>query len=284
MAIEQLPDLQDSYLAYFADKPLDQIWNLFLLGLARTVPIISIAPFLGAKAISNPMKVFFGIAITAIFMPFLIIKSSVPIVMDVNFILLAFKEVLIGAMMGFIISVPFFYAQAAGGLIDHQRGAQSLQVSDPTTQTQSSPLGLLYGNMMLVIFFYVGGPFLFFDALYTSYDLMPIDQFLPALFFTDKNPLWLQVIVIFNDMLKISLQLAAPALITILMSDLFLGIANRMAPQVQISFLLWSLKAFVGLAVLWAAWGLVVQQMDIQSLAWLKYFHKLVHSLDFFGK
>jgi type III secretion protein SpaR/YscT/HrcT len=269
--------IEDSYLAYFTKEPLWQIWNLFLLGLARIVPIIAIAPFLGAKAISNPMKVIFGIAITAIFMPFLITKSSVPLVVDIQFILLAVKEALIGAMMGFIISIPFFYAQAAGGLIDHQRGAQSLQVTDPSTQTQSSPVGILYGNMMLIIFFYVGGPFLFFDALYTSYEVMPIDQFLPPVFFSDKNPLWLQVILIFNDMLKISLQLSAPALITILMSDLFLGIANRMAPQVQISFLLWSLKAFVGLAVLWVSWGLIVQQMDRQALEWLKYFQRVIH-------
>src|SRR6185503_20374087 len=139
--------VEDTYFDYFTKQPLWQIWNLFLLGLARIVPIIAIAPFLGAKAISNPMKIFFGISITTIFMPFLIIHSSVPLVVDIHFILLAFKEVLIGAMMGFIISIPFFYAQAAGGLIDHQRGAQSLQVTDPSTQTQSSPLGVLYGNM-----------------------------------------------------------------------------------------------------------------------------------------
>lgn len=265
-----------SYLAYFKDQPLWQIWNIFLLGLSRTVPIIAIAPFLGAKALSNPMKIFFGVAITTIFMPFMILNSTQPLIVDMNFILLVFKEILIGSMMGFIISIPFFYAQAAGGLIDHQRGAQSLQVTDPTTQTQSSPLGLLYGNMMLVIFFFIGGPFLFFDALYTSYHIMPFDQFLPTIFFTDKNPLWLQSILIFNDILKASVQLSAPALITILMSDLFLGIANRMAPQVQISFLLWSLKAFVGLAILWAAWALIIQQMDNQALSWLAYFKKII--------
>lgn len=272
--ISQLP-IKD-YLPYFLDRPLWQIWNLFLLGAARLIPVIAISPFLGGKSITDYTKIGLGLFITIIYLPFLIVKSTTPIEMDLHFSLLLIKEVVIGSIMGLILSVPFYYAQAAGSLIDHQRGAQSLQVMDPQTQTQISPIGLLYGNIMLVFFFSIGGPAIFFDALYTSYSLMPVDQFLSPVFFTDANPLWFQIIKIFNEIIKLAVQLSAPPLITILLSDLFLGITNRMAPQVQISFLLWALKALVGLGVLWAAWWLILKQMENSLTSWLKFFSKLI--------
>lgn len=270
----QLP-LND-YLPYFLNQPLWQIWNLFLLGAARIAPVLALAPFLGGKSISNYTQIGLSFFITIIYLPFLIASSTTAVEMDIHFILLLVKEILIGSIMGLILSVPFYYAQEAGSLIDHQRGAQSLQVMDPQTQSQISPLGRLYGNIMLVLFFYIGGPAIFFDALYTSYSLMPVDQFLPSSFFSDANPFWFQVIKIFHEILKLSLQLSAPPLITILLADLFLGITNRMAPQVQISFLLWGLKAIVGLGVLWAAWWLVLKQMESNLTSWLKFFGKLI--------
>ena len=70
--------------------------------------------------------------------------------------------------------------------------------------------------------------------------------------------------------ITITLQLSAPSIIGMLLADLFLGIANRMAPQVQISFLLWSMKAYVGLGLLWLGWWFILKQLDIQGLQWIQ--------------
>ena len=178
-----------------------------------------------------------------------------------------------------MITIPFYYTQGAGALIDHQRGSQSLQVMDPSTQMQTSPLGTLFNNMTLVVFFSIGGPLLFFDALFSSYAVLPYDQFFPASFFVGTKPLWTTMIALCNLVVKLALQLSAPAIIAMLLSDLFLGIANRMAPQVQISFLLWSFKAFVGIAMVWMAWWLTLKQFEVESVTWIKTFTKLVLQL-----
>lgn len=269
----------DTYLSYVLSKPLPDVWKIFLLGMARIVPTIAFAPFLGGKMLPNSIKLGFGGAIVFIFLPFLVVQHTHPINYDIVFMLLLVKEVVIGAILGILIAVPFYYSQGAGALIDHQRGSQSLQVMDPTTQMQTSPTGTLYNDMMLVIFFSIGGPLLFFDAVFSSYSILPFDTFLSAKFFDGNQPLWLALIDLLNIIVKISLQLSAPSLIAMLLSDLFLGIANRMAPQVQISFLLWSLKAFVGIAMLWAAWWLVLKQLDIEAYNWLKFFKVIVNKL-----
>ncbi len=270
---------QGSYLSALLERSPAELWTIFLLAMARIAPTIAIAPFFGGKMVANPMKLGLTAGVALIALPFLAIKTKVAIPFDVTFMLLLFKEVIIGAMLGILVSVPFYFAQGAGALIDHQRGAQSLQVMDPSTQMQTSPTGTLYNNMLLVIFFSIGGPFLFFDGLFTSFTLLPLDSFFPMHLFEADHPLWLTLMGIFTTVVTLALQLSAPALIGMLLSDLFLGIANRMAPQVQISFLLWSFKAFVGIAMLFLSWWLVTKQLDTQAHSWLKLYDNLVHTL-----
>jgi type III secretion protein T len=269
----------DSYFSYILSRPLPEVWKIFLLGMARVVPAIALAPFLGGKMLPDSVKLGFGVAIVFIFLPFLVVHHDQTIPFDSIFMLLLFKEAIIGSILGFLISIPFYYTQGAGALIDHQRGSQSLQVMDPTTQMQTSPIGTLFNDMMLVIFFFIGGPLLFFEAVFTSYSILPYDQFFPIAFFDGSRPLWITLIELTNMIVKLSLQLSAPALIAMLLSDLFLGIANRMAPQVQISFLLWSLKAFIGIAMVWIAWWLTLKQFDVQAASWLKTFNQLIQKL-----
>lgn len=260
----------DLLLRLVETKSLWELWNLFLLGLARLIPAVAFSPFLGTKLLTDPVKIGFGVFLTFLFLPLYATKASLGLAFDAVFILALLKEVLVGGLLGFLFSLPFHAAQGAGILIDHQRGASSLQVNDPTTQSAASPIGQLYNFMMIVCFFLIGGHFFFFDAIFNSYEVFPVDQGLPPLFFTHKNPFWFTTLSFITKLLTITLQLSAPALIALLMSDLFLGIINRMAPQVQITFLLWSLKAFVGILLLWAGWWLVLKQLDTQGLAWSK--------------
>ncbi|MEZ5315288.1 MAG: EscT/YscT/HrcT family type III secretion system export apparatus protein [Chlamydiales bacterium] len=269
----------DTYLSIILSRPLDQVWNIFLLGLARIVPIIAIAPFYGGKMIGDVVKIGLGVFITLVFLPFLILTNPASFSRDCHFLLLMIKEVMIGALMGFFIAIPFYYAQGAGALIDHQRGSQSLQIMDPTSQTQTSPIGKLYNDMLLVLFFAIGGPILFFDGLFTSFSLIPFNAFFPPHFFDIQHPFWITMTGVITTVVKIGLQLSAPSLIGMLLSDLFLGIANRMAPQVQISFLLWSFKAFIGVAMLFLAWWLVIKQFDIQTTNWLKIYSNFVKEI-----
>lgn len=280
MEILAISPAEKSFISFFFDRSLWDLWLLFLLCMGRIVSIIAFAPFLGGKVLPDPMKLGYGVALTFVFFPFLIVQSkgSSPMSFDIPFMFLMVKEILIGCFIGFLASIPFYMAQGAGSLIDHERGSQSLQVTDPSTQVQSSPLGLLYNNTMIVLFFLVGGPFLFFDAITTTFQLFPVDQFMNPSFFAKDTPLWHMGIKLMHTFMVVTIQLSAPCLIALLMSDLFLGIANRMAPQVQISFLMWSMKSYVGLAILWAGWWFILKQMDQQGITWMKTMRQLIDS------
>lgn len=254
----------------FATSNFTAVLSLLFLFLARILPIIALSPFFGARVLPNPTKVFFALTLFIIFLPHLLLTMNTAPTFNVEFIFYLVKELFVGFSIGFMISLPFIIVQTAGILIDHQRGGASLMVNDPTIQNQSSPLGTLYNMVLIVVFFMVNGPFLFMDAIVSSYEVVPPDKFLNPDFFAKHSPFWIMQIQLFNQVMVISVQLAAPALIAILMTDVFLGIANRLAPQVQITFLGMPLKSLLGLTVVCFGWLLTSTEFIRQSYQWIK--------------
>jgi type III secretion protein SpaR/YscT/HrcT len=254
--------------------------SLFFLFMARFLPIIALAPFFGAKILPHPVKVSFAICMFVIFLPRLVSLITTPLNYNIPLIFLFFKEIFIGIAMGFLISMPFTIVSSAGILIDHQRGGASLMVNDPTVQNQSSPLGTLFNYVAIYLFFYIDGPFLFIDAILNSYDLVPPDAYLNRAIFHPSAPFYDMMMKLFQKVMVISIQLSAPALLSILMTDVFLGIANRLAPQVQITFLGMPLKSLLALVVVCLGWKLFGQEIVNQSRLWLSTTNEMVLLLN----
>lgn len=274
-------DVQDGYLglyvnSIFATGTPEAILGLLFISLARLLPIITLSPFLGARVLPNPVKVALGIALFAIFLP----KMAQVITSEIRFndllVLYAAKEFVVGMLIGFIMSIPFTLVQSCGFIIDHQRGASSLMVSDPAIQNQSSPLGLLFNFMLIYIFYQLDGPFLFFQVVRDSFEIVPPDRFVSPFFFTDQNVFWGMMMKMVNSFMALSIQLGAPSIIIILMTDLFLGIANRLAPQVQIIFLGLGLKSMAPLVTLTLGWYIFCNQIGKESIAWVQETKKMV--------
>lgn len=222
------------------------------------------------------IRVMFGVALTAIFLPqnLFTVHQEIPFAMP--FVGYCIKELFIGLILGFLASCPFYIAQMSGGLIDFQRGASSLQVTDPTTRTQTGSLGILYNYVLIVIFFALGGPFYFLNGVATSYTIIPVDQAVNASLFSPTIPFWKTIFNTLQLIFNLCIQLAAPSLIALMLCDMFLGIANRLAPQVQIVFLGIPVKSWVGIALLAAAWSLIIQVMGKESIHWIQTMNHLI--------
>lgn len=252
---------------------------LMFLFLARMLPIIAQAPFFGARVLPHPVKVTFAISLFVIFLPQLLqVTTSIPPFNTTTLALFA-KELFVGFLLGLLISIPFIIVQAAGMYIDHQRGGASLMVNDPTIQNQSSPIGTMFNLIFISIFFLIDGPFLFIDAISKSYELIPPDLFINHRFFEHNSAFWQKSVTLFNQVMKISVQLASPALIAILMTDVFLGIANRLATQVQITFLGLPLKSLLALAVIFVGWKAFISQLVVESYSWLNVINEMITML-----
>jgi len=254
--------------AFKQGNPL-AVLSLMFLFLCRFLPIISLSPFFGSRVLPHPVKVTFALSMFVIFLPQLLTVTTTQLTFSPYLALLLMKELFVGTLIGFIMGVPFTIVQNTGLIIDHQRGGASLMVNDPTIQNQSSPLGTLFNMVLIYIFYYIDGPFIFLNGIITSYEIIPPDLMLSSHFFEETTKLWDLIVKLFNQVMVISIQLSAPALLAILMTDAFLGIANRLAPQVQITFLGMPLKSLLALAVVCFGWKVFSEELVHQCYKWL---------------
>lgn len=273
----------DDYLSFFTSLPQVPIMSLvalFFLSLMRIVPIVALVSFLGSR-LPGPVKMGLAVSLAVILLPHLMLTSKETYDFNLAFIGYSLKEVFIGMIIGMLASVPFYIVEASGILIDYLRGSSALQVSDPLLQTQTSPIGVLLNYIVIVLFFQIDGPFIFLNGLFNSYTYIPIDTMIPSTFFTLTQPFWKAMMGLVTSFVAISIQLAAPSLVAVLMAEMFLGIANRLAPQVQIAFLGMSFKSLLALALLWAGWFFILEQAGKQSLLWMHKIETLISPITY---
>ena len=72
------------------------------------------------------------------------------------FALLAFKEALIGFLIGFFAAIPFWIAENIGNFIDNQRGATMGEVYSPLSGAQVSTTGIFFTQIVSTLFFVSG--------------------------------------------------------------------------------------------------------------------------------
>ncbi|MBM3194194.1 MAG: flagellar biosynthetic protein FliR [Chlamydiae bacterium] len=238
-----------------------QILNIYLLVLCRLGPIIALTPFLGGKIIPASTRSGMLVILGALFLPYAGLNTSPDEAVNFFTLFYALKEVFIGFVISFFASIPFFVAQSAGITIDFARGSSQLMAQDPTLQNQASPIGIMFNYVLIALFFMIQGPEHFFDAIASSFESIPLFGKLSPELMNLKSNIWVAIIHIIQQIFNLSLKLAAPAIIAILMAEMFLGIANRLAPQVQIAFLGMPLKSFLGLMLLFVGWYAILGDM-----------------------
>ena len=162
------------------------------------------------------------------------------------FSILAFKEAIIGFLLGFFASIPFWVAENIGNFIDNQRGATMGEVYSPLSGTQVSTTGIFFTQIVSTVFFVSGAVLLVLAALYKSYTIWPV--FVDGISFTQGAPL--QILGTVDDMLKATVVISAPVIIVMFLATLGLGLVNRTAPQLNVFFLSMPVKSALGVAML----------------------------------
>jgi len=253
--------------------------SLLFLALARMMPIVGLAPFFGAKILPHSAKVILCLCLLTMIAPKLVLSISGPIEFNTMLMVLLAKEIFIGTIIGFFVSLPFLILSSSGVLIDHQRGAASLMTNDPTISNQTSPLGTLFNMILIVLFFNFNGPFYVIETLFSSYDLVPPDKLLSPIFFMPQSPLHERIMYAMQVFTNLMIQFAMPGLLVVLMTDTFLGIINRLAPQIQITFLGMGFKSWLAILIVCIGWSTMVDQMAKQIVLWMQEFLRLVQEM-----
>jgi flagellar biosynthetic protein FliR len=199
---------------------------VLMLSMARVAGLFMVAPVFSSKLIPSRAKVLIALAISLGVAP-AAGKNGAPTAL-VELAVLAVKEVLVGAAIAFSVALVFAAVAFAGSLIDLTVGFAFANVVDPLQGTQISVMGQLYSLLASAVFVAIAGPELVIAGLVRSFDVVPVTQ-MPA-----WSSLTGEIVQSMSGLFAVGLEVAAPVLITLLVTDTAVGFLARVAPQMNI--------------------------------------------------
>jgi flagellar biosynthetic protein FliR len=199
----------------------------FILCLLRVAAVVGSTPVLsGAQA---PKRVRAGLSLVLALLMFPQVRDEISLeqASALQLVIVGGYEILVGLLLGFVGQLLFTAAQFGGTVIGYQMGFAAANILDPQSHQQIQLLSQFQSVVAMLVFLAVDGHHIFFRALAKSFEVLPpgsagnAAQAIP--FMVDLS----------SQMFVLGLQLSAPILVILLLSDFILGIMSRVFPQLN---------------------------------------------------
>jgi type III secretion protein T len=167
------------------------------------------------------------------------------------------KEAMIGLVMGFAGATVFWTAECVGAMIDTQAGYNSVQLSNPLSGAQSTPVSDLMLQLVVSVFYVLGGMLILIGALFESFYMWPVMATLPDASRVSEVFISGQIQMLMTGVVKF----AAPVLLILLLIDLGIGLITRAADKLEPSSLSQPIKGAVTMLMLALLMGTMINQV-----------------------
>ena len=220
---------------------------VYSMTMIRMTAIFTVVPMLNAKSLGSAMIRNGVVGGLAIFL-FPLVSQQQPDTSLGMWMLLALimKEVLIGMLIGFIATIPFWALESAGFFIDNQRGASMASSMNAMTGSESSPMGILFGQTFFTLYLVSGVFLILLNSIFHSYEAWPVFSFYPVL----NQSAMIFFLGQFDQIITLAVWLAAPAIISMFIAEFGVALISRSAPQLNVFILAMPIKSAVALAIL----------------------------------
>jgi flagellar biosynthetic protein FliR len=212
----------------------------FILVLARISPLFVLAPLFSSKLMPRRVRVIVALALTVGLAPIAMRGRHVPL--DIGSLGgLVLKEILVGMALAFAIAALFAAVSAAGSFLDLLTGFSYGSLVDPLNGNQGTILSQLYAMFGLAIFIAIGGDSWMVAGLARTYNIVPLTS-LPRL-----GSLVGGAEQAFVSIFTSALEVAAPVVIALVITDVGFGVVSRVVPQLNVFAVGFPAKIAVGL-------------------------------------
>jgi flagellar biosynthesis protein FliR len=166
------------------------------------------------------------------------------------------KELLVGLGFAFSLAALFAAIQVAGSLLDTLIGFSFGALVDPVTGTNGGVLNQLYALVGVMIFVVIGGDAWVIQGLARSYDAVPLAD-APAI-----GTLVEGAQVAFSGIFGAAIQVCAPVMLAVILTDVAFGLVSRVVPQLNVFGVGFPAKVTVGLVLVGASLPFVAGWLD----------------------
>lgn len=213
----------------------------FVLALVRATAWVFVVPPLNTRSIPIPVKLGIAASLALVAAPH-VSAASLPIDDTAAFVGALITQVFAGLALGFVAYLFLSVFQAAGSLIDTFAGYNSAAIYDPISGSSVPVFGRFYQVLATTLLFAVDGHLLLVRGFLHSFDGIPLEGArlgqLDRLLTTDLA-----------TFLVAAIEIAAPILGVLFVTELALGVLSRAAPQMNVFALGFTIRVIVALGL-----------------------------------
>lgn len=219
--------------------------ELFLLILVRMTGLFILSPIFGQRNVPAVFKIGFSLFLTVILIN-LMPETNIDYMNNIfEYALFIVKELVVGAIIGYVTYTVMSGLYLAGQIIDMQLGFGIANVVDPMTNIQVPLTSNFYYIYTILIFMILNGHHMVIEALFVSFKVIPVGNI--SEFGSNFLP---QIIKLMGEMFVIGVRIAAPIIVAIFIVDIVLGVLSRTMPQMNVFMLGMPIKIIVGFLIM----------------------------------
>jgi flagellar biosynthesis protein FliR len=218
----------------------------FILVLARVTPLFVIAPLFSSTMIPARVRGIIAVGISIGLTPIALHGQHVP-GDPVTLAALVVEGLLVGLGFAFVLAVLMAAVESAGSVIDVVSGFSYGNLINPANGEETAVINRFYSLVGTLIFLVIGGDAWTLRGLDRTFTLVPL---------TDGPRLSSLVggaEQVFSTIFASALEVAAPVLIALLITDVAFGVVSRVVPQLNIFAVGFPTKVAVAMLVVGAA-------------------------------
>jgi flagellar biosynthetic protein FliR len=223
----------------------DEITAFFVV-LARVGPLFVLAPLFSSKMVPPRVRGVVAVALTVGLTPMAFHGQHVP-GDPIAVAGVMIENALVGLAFAFAIACVMAAIDAAGHLVDFASGFSYGASVDPINGNQGGTMSQLYGLVGTAVFIAIGGDAWVLRGLAGTFRLVPLTRG-PQL-----GSLTSGAVEAFSGIFVNALEVAAPVLLALLITDVAFGMVSRVVPQLNIFGVGFPVKVGVALLVVSAS-------------------------------
>jgi len=206
----------------------------------RALALFTSLPVLGQRIV--PVRVRIGLAFFITVAAQATLPTMPVVALDsMAALLTAAQQVLIGVALGFAVRIVFAAVEMAGEVIGLQMGLNFAGFFDPATASQTTGAARLFGAMVALLFVVVDGHLAVIAALVQSFNAFPVSTDVLGWLRTLQPQTW------GAEVFSLGLWIALPLVGMLLFVNIVLGVISRVAPQINVFAVGFSITLSVGL-------------------------------------
>ncbi len=228
----------------------------FALVFLRVIAFVVAWPIFGTQLVPVPVKVLLALVLSVVLFPVIKMQNVDLIKIGDELVFIAFREIVVGLFLGFLLKFFFFAVSIAGEMMGISSGLSSAQLFNPAMGSQTNVMEQAHLILATLFMLAFNGHHLFIQGLAQSFDLVPISSM--GIKFEGFSTLSLAV----RDAFFMGIKMASPVIVTVFVTNLTMGLLGRAVPQLNVMMTSFQVTIVIAVSVFFISIPLFVNEMD----------------------